>query len=118
MNENPVGSGLIAVFDSPTEETCGLNYAEGARCGRPQRHKGLCSQVSRWVTIEQRQTRQTWQKRMPKTSCVRVCQESDLPSVEIIGVLRTPEIMRKAAAELLKLADWLAEKPVEGPVKR
>jgi hypothetical protein len=38
------------VFDPPTEATCYLNYAEGARCGRVKGHKPPCSQVSRWVT--------------------------------------------------------------------
>ena len=41
------------MFDPPTEETCWTNYAEGARCGRPKKHDGRCSQVSRWVTTEQ-----------------------------------------------------------------
>lgn len=42
---------LKAVFEAPTETTCYLNYAEGARCGRLKRHEGPCSQVSRWVPL-------------------------------------------------------------------
>lgn len=42
----------IAVFDAPTEDTCYLNYDEGARCGRPKGHEARCSQVSRWVTAK------------------------------------------------------------------
>lgn len=42
----------IAVFDPPTEATCGRNYDGGARCGRPKGHAGRCSQVSRWVNKE------------------------------------------------------------------
>jgi hypothetical protein len=54
VNDNLVSGRLIAVFDPPAEETCYINYAEGARCGRPKKHDGPCSQVSRWVTTKER----------------------------------------------------------------
>jgi hypothetical protein len=52
MKALPPVKRLRAVFDPPTEETCCLNYAEGARCGRLKKHEGPCSQVSRWVMPE------------------------------------------------------------------
>jgi len=61
------------------------------------------------------QTMQAWQDRRPKTASARVAyapyQGSDSTGVEIHEVLRTPESMRGAAAELLQLADWFAERP-------
>jgi len=44
---------VVAVFDPPTSGTCWRNYDEGARCGRPKGHEGACSQVSRWVPIDE-----------------------------------------------------------------
>ena len=50
MNETPVRSRLMAVFDPPTDEACHRNYAEGARCERHKNYNDGCSQVPRWVT--------------------------------------------------------------------
>jgi hypothetical protein len=44
-----------ALFDKPTDATCNRNYAEGARCGRLKGHEGACSQVSRWVSVDDHQ---------------------------------------------------------------
>lgn len=58
-----------------------------------------------------------WDDRRPETSRVRVAtapyQGSDPRGAEIIGSLKTPDEMRQAAAELLLLADWFAERPVK-----
>ena len=51
MSDPDIRKGMIAVFDSPTKDTCRRNYDEGARCGRLKDHEGRCSQVSRWVAI-------------------------------------------------------------------
>ena len=63
-----------------------------------------------------KQTMQTWRDRQPKVTHVAInipgmCWSPD--GARLHGVLRTPETMRAAAAELLQLADWFAEKPVE-----
>jgi hypothetical protein len=62
------------------------------------------------------QTKRAWQNRKPQTTHVKTAYTPYTPylaGVEIIGVLHDPEIMRKVAAELLQLADWFAERPVE-----
>jgi hypothetical protein len=64
------------------------------------------------------QTMQSWQDRQPKLSHVSISSPamwgSTLPDgVQLHCVLRTPEAMRGAAAELLQLADWFAERPAK-----
>jgi hypothetical protein len=62
------------------------------------------------------QALRAWQARKPKTSHVSITFPAMWGSTLQDGaqtcVLRTPETLREAAAELLQLADWFAEKPV------
>jgi hypothetical protein len=57
-----------------------------------------------------------WKARQPQIAHVAVLNPtmwgSMLPNgVQLNSVLRTPESMREASAELLQLADWFAESP-------
>jgi hypothetical protein len=71
--------------------------------------------------VEQRdheQAMRAWDKRRPEVTRVAISIPSTwgstLPDgVQIYRVLRDPIEMREAAAELVKLADWFAERPVK-----
>ncbi len=64
------------------------------------------------------QAMRKWNERKPRTTHARAAipmsyGNTDWIGAEILGVLKTPDDMRHAAAELLKLADWFAERPVK-----
>jgi len=71
--------------------------------------------------VEQRRSEQemrAWQDQQPKLTNISIIKPalwgSSLPGgAQLYRVLRTPEEMREAAAELLQLADWFAERPVK-----
>ena len=64
-----------------------------------------------------KQALRAWQDRQPKLLYVSIARPTcggALPDgAQFHGVLRSPEEMRGAAAELLQLADWFAERPLK-----
>ena len=77
---------------------------------RPETKEDVAQQVHK-------QALRTWRDRQPKLSHFSIvspmCESTSPNGVQLHGVLRSPEEMRGAAAEVLQLADWFAERPVK-----
>lgn len=108
------GAGVV-VRSSPVHSLIrwdGLKEDKQARTVdiRPETEEDVAQQTHK-------QTIRTWQDRQPKLLHVSIARPTcwgSLPDgAQFHGVLRSPEEMRGAAAELLQLADWFAERPVK-----
>ncbi|HEU4727720.1 MAG TPA: hypothetical protein VFT22_07520 [Kofleriaceae bacterium] len=115
------GDRVIARWDGPGAIVKAAKATALVRLDRGQ-ERSVCLDVLRPETAgdvakrEHEAAMQAWRKRKPETTFAYVDLRPVGRALEEVGAMaraETPNCMRAAAAELLLLADWFEERPVE-----